>query len=881
MAAVVCVDAAAPAQAILALNAKDYLEMPGLNVILGYDTFEEHHQGGVIVIQNGYRVASNGDLRLEPTPGQWQLTPAVVGQREVDRASQEMRMRMKYPDASKDEKGFNPVQYPDLRLDYIVRVVAAGQAFRILVDLDKPLPEPWVGKVGFNLEFFPEKLFGKTFQFERSFGIFPRQANGPGLVVDGDYEVAPLGQGKRLTIAPESESQRFTIEVVRGGELTLLDGRAQHYDGTFVVRALVPAGAAKGAIEWLVTPYAVPDWTSPPVIQVSQVGYHPDQAKLAVIELDCNSWARAKEVQLITQKSADAGLLASQEVVVGVEARPAGDKQVSLYRVTDSGPQAVFTRAAQDWGDYLRYHYLTLDFSEVREPGQYYLAYGGQRSSIFSIAADVYARNVWQPTLEYFLPVQMCHMRVSDGVRVWHGLCHVDDALMAPTNHNHFDGYAQGPSTLSRFKSGEHVPGLDRGGWHDAGDYDLRVESQADTVHGLALAWELFHPTLDNTTVDQEQRLVYIHQPDGKPDILQQIEHGVLSIVGGYNALGRTYRGIQSSSLHGYMLLGDVANETDNQVFHDADGTAMNTLANWALSGSSAVPKTGAVPSLGLVGAADDRWVFTDNYVPWRDSKIPGALAASYRALSGFNDPLAQECLRIAEELWRDGPEPENSPFRLEAAIELFQATGDRQYADAILKLADVIAADPGQFGWLGARAIPLIHHPAFSVKIRGALRAYRDHLDETARETPYGIPYRPGSGWVPFAGDGWIIERFGVQQFFLHSGAPDIFPDTYMLRAINFVLGCHPGANPSSFVSGVGSRSLIPAFAANRADWSYIPGGIAAGTAMVRPDFLELREWPYSWQQTEYCLGEATADYIFLILAADRTLNPSSARQP
>ncbi len=32
----------------------------------------------------------------------------------------------------------------------------------------------------------------------------------------------------------------------------------------------------------------------------------------------------------------------------------------------------------------------------------------------------------------------------------------------------------QGPSTLTKYKSGEHVPGLNIGGWHDAGDYDLQ-----------------------------------------------------------------------------------------------------------------------------------------------------------------------------------------------------------------------------------------------------------------------------------------------------------------------------------------------------------------------------------------------------------------------
>jgi hypothetical protein len=37
------------------------------------------------------------------------------------------------------------------------------------------------------------------------------------------------------------------------------------------------------------------------------------------------------------------------------------------------------------------------------------------------------------------------------------------------------------------------MPGLERGGWHDAGDYDLRIESQAVSTWRLAMMYELFN----------------------------------------------------------------------------------------------------------------------------------------------------------------------------------------------------------------------------------------------------------------------------------------------------------------------------------------------------------------------------------------------------
>jgi endoglucanase len=114
--------------------------------------------------------------------------------------------------------------------------------------------------------------------------------------------------------------------------------------------------------------------------------------------------------------------------------------------------------------------------------------------------------------------------------------------------------------------------------------------------------------------------------------------------------------------------------------------------------------------------------------------------------------------------------------------------------------------------------------------------------VDALEKKTPYGIPYEPDI-W----GAGWDIQRFGVQQYFLHVGAPDIFPTTYMLHALDFILGCHPGPNTASFVSGVGAKSLIPAYGMNRADWSYIPGGIASGRRSSDPTSPSFSNGPSS----------------------------------
>src|SRR5579871_5983378 len=449
------------------LNELEYLEYQGVNVMLAHDFYPEGHQGGVGIIQNGQRVATNGDIRLEPTPGQWQPIPKV-GKRMVDKATGTISVHMEYPNEEINRKGFNPVIYPDLHFSYTIHVQPAGKGFKIIVDLDSALPESWIGKVGFNFELYPGALFGKSYYMDKQFGIFSQQPNGPNYIDDEKQtQIAPMATGNTLTIAPENEMQRMSIQNLLGNNLQLIDGRGKHNNGWFVVRSLVPKGAVKNAIVWLVTPHAVEDWLSPPVVQVSQVGYHPQQKKVAVIELD------AKDKRKLP---------------------------VSLLRINENGGfETVLHSEAKDWGNFLRYHYLQFDFTQIRKPGMYEIVYGGDTTKPFQVSDSVYARNVWQPTLEYFLPIQMCHMRVNDKYRVWHGFCHMDDARMAPTDSNHFDGYFQHHATLTSFKSGETVPGLNVGAWHDAGDFDLRVESQAETVYGLTLAYEAFHPNYDNT----------------------------------------------------------------------------------------------------------------------------------------------------------------------------------------------------------------------------------------------------------------------------------------------------------------------------------------------------------------------------------------------
>ena len=94
------------------------------------------------------------------------------------------------------------------------------------------------------------------------------------------------------------------------------------------------------------------------------------------------------------------------------------------------------------------------------------------------------------------------------------------------------------------------------------------------------------------------------------------------------------------------------------------------------------------------------------------------------------------------------------------------------------------------------------------------------------------------------------------------------MFGKEFLENVLNFVLGCHPGSNTASFASGVGARSMTVAYGINRADWSYVPGGVVSGTALIQPDLPELLDYPFLWQQAEYVMGGGSSNYLFLVLA-------------
>ena len=796
----------------LQLNDEDYFETNGVN-IMGFSNwynglFSDSKISGIEIIHHGVRTVTNGDVRLHATPEQWDAIPTFI-ERKVDRENKQIDTYQ---------------EYPDYNFKYMVRAKASLNGILLSVHLENPVPQALVGKAGLNLEFIPSAYIEKSFYMDGESGTFPLYPSSA-MSKDSTGYTSPLpfAKGNELVLAPEDPKHRITI-VSDEAELLLNDGRNKAQNGWFVVRSLLPAGKTGKVLEWYVSANSVSDWVRKPVIAHSQVGYHPEQKKIAVIELDKNDSPKPN---------------------------------ATLYRISEDGEKVEKkTGDIKRWGQYTRYNYFNFDFSDVTQQGNYVITYGTETTAPFRIATDVY-ENAWHPTNDIYFPVQMDHMLINEAYRVWHGASHLDDALQAPVDHEHFDLYAQGPTTDTPYKPGQHIPGLNIGGWYDAGDYDIRTQTQYYVVTNLVHAYEDFDLQRDETSVNYDAKYVDLHNPDGKPDVLQQIEHGTLALIAQHRAVGHAIPGIIVPSILQYTHLGDGLTMTDNLIYN----AKMDSLESGINS-----------------GMFDDRWAFTSKSTPLNYGSI-AALAAASRVLKGYNDSLAEECLKTAITVWdtEHAKEPDLYHFgnttggsledeELKAAVELLLTTKDKKYAARINEMWSTIDSSFAFHAGCAAQALPYMDD-AFKQKLKQRTEAYKNELDSHYEENPFGVPIGRG-GW---AGNGQVIG-FAMTNYLLHKAFPELIDKEYVYKGLNYMYGTHPDSD-ISFVSGVGTKSKKVAYGMNRADFSFIAGGIVPGVLILKPDFPENKEdWPFLWGENEYVISVGSS-YIYLVNAVQNLL--------
>ena len=826
----VTVSLAGRAQA-LQLNDREYFERQGVNVLVFSNNFNggfnDEKNSGIEIIHHGVRTVQGGAVRLNNTPEQWDLVPKTVS-RKVDRANNSIEVVLRYDDYDFDSK---------------VVVTGKGKAVEIAVWLDKPVPEQLAGEAGFNLEFLPSQYWLKTYRADGRLGRLPRYATSQtvtrpnaekprqfkGFKTYDDRGTArfvdplPIETAHQITLATDQADRMVSIS--SDAELKLYDGRILAQNGWYVLRSVLPANQTGKVLSWTVEPHAIPGWIREPNIGFSQVGYVPEQPKVAVIELDKNDQPQAT---------------------------------ASLMRIlADGTAEEAFVGAVKNWGLYYKYNYVKFDFSSVTTPGVYYIQYGATRSNDFLIDEHVYDQ-ITDATTDVWVPIHMNHMYVNEGYRTWHGEPFKEGYLQAPES-DHFDLHRQGATTDTKYKPLELIPGLNVGGFFDAGDFDIETGSNINVVQNFIRTWELFKPQRDVTFVSQQQRYVDLHRPDGVPDILQFIEHGTLNLVAQAEQIGHMASTLSNSVLDNYHHLGDAASITDG-LHYDPSLKPYEVSADGKRSGTP-----------------DDMWAFTTRS-PRLDQQAATMFAAASKALKGYNDDLAARALTQSKRLKQEADALMNkiaADRQMEADfswlgsgeqgdmatnLQLYSATGEKQYLvtfeKQIWKALDRNVAFSMQ---TALDAIPYMND-AYKKKLRPYVEKYNAYIKSFDQQNPYGVPIGLGN----WAGVNMVLN-FGIAVNYAHIYYPDIVSKDEVYRVSNWLYGCHPYHN-YSFVAVVGAaRPKQVFYGNNRADFSFIPGNVAPGLLFRQPDHFEnYDDWPFLWGQNEGTIAGNTQYVIF-----------------
>ena len=791
----------------LQLNDLEYFERQGVNVLVFSNSFNggfnDEKNSGIEIIHHGVRTVQGGAVRLNNTPEQWDLVPKMTN-RQVDREKGSIEVAMRYDDYDFDSR---------------VVVTAKGPAVEIAVYLDKPVPEKLAGEAGFNIEFLPSQYWLKTFLMDGRLNRFPRYATSQTITrpnsekprqfkgfktyddrgTDRFVDPLPLETGHQLIVATDDPSRMIKI-TSNDAELKLFDGRMLAQNGWFVLRSVLPKGKTGKVITWTVEPHAIPNWIREPNIGFSQIGYIPEQPKVAVIELD------KKDKPLAT---------------------------ATLMRIkTDGTTEQAFKGAVKEWGPYFKYNYVKFDFSSVKEPGVYFIQYGDTKTNDFLIDAHVYDK-ITDATTDVWVPIHMNHMYVTEGYRTWHGEPFKEGYLQAPES-DHFDLHRQGPNTETKYKPLELIPGLNVGGFFDAGDFDIETGSNINVVQNFIRTWELFKPQRDETFVSQKQRYVELHRPDGVPDVLQFIEHGMLNLVAQAEQIGHMASTLSNSILDNYHHLGDAASITDG-LHYDPNLKPYEVSADGKRSGTP-----------------DDMWAFT-NRNPSLDLQAAGVFTSAARVLKGYNDDLAERAQKQADRLRSEAQQLQSQRRRgrrnaqAEADNDWLTGTGDGNYRNVARNLQPYLDSIP-------------MKDAAYKEKLRPAVQQYAEYIKSFDTQNPYGVPIGLGN----WAGVNAVLN-FGITVNYAHIYFPDIISKDEVYRVANWLDGCHPYHN-YSFVAVVGAtRPKQVFYGNNRADFSFIPGNVAPGLLFRKPDHFEnYDDWPFLWGQNEGTIAGNTQYIIF-----------------
>ena len=323
-------------------------------------------------------------------------------------------------------------------------------------------------------------------------------------------------------------------------------------------------------------------------IKVDQVGYLPQNAKLAMVT------ANAKQFEV---------------------RRVADNSVVFKGQLAGSGQDS-------DTGDSVR----LADFSTLRDSGTYYVDVAEVgRSWMFSIQPDVFSRTYYLAMRAFY--GQRCGTAVDLGPE--------------------FPGYAHPACHLQgefHVSSGQHGERDNIGGWHDAGDYGRYVVNSGVATGTVLWAFEMFGPKLKGIKLNLPET------GNGTPDILNEARWNLEWMLKMQDQDGGAWFKQTSEHFPGFVMPQD--DQLPSEIIGTGRAPYKSTCATADLAAVAAIAARVYEPfdakfAAQNLEAARKAWLWTEKYPNATFTNPPGIATGEY----GDNN-CADERLWAAAELW-------------------------------------------------------------------------------------------------------------------------------------------------------------------------------------------------------------------------------------
>lgn len=403
-----------------------------------------------------------------------------------------------------------------------------------------------------------------------------------------------------------------------------------------------------------------------------------------------------------------------------------------------------------------------VDFSDVRESGQFYLEVPGVgKSDTFRIGGDVWNQPFQVAARAMYL--WRCGTEVEttwNGVTYRHAACHTGDGFLD-------------------FAGGGHETKRGVGGWHDAGDYNKYVVNAGVTVGLMLKAWEHFGRQLANCSSGIPE------SNDNVPDLLNEVRWEAEWLLKMQADDGRVYHKLSARDFH---FWGPPEKDDSERFFAPwstvatADFVAMlaETARNWRPYDTAFADR--------CLTAARKSWAVLREHPEQVNADETGLKTGRYA--------------------------PKDASHRLWAAVELWEATGETEYLKEFESRAGAFSFSLHGPNWgdvfdlafgtylLASRADA--RDPALVARLRGELLKQARAIVNTARASAYGRPLGVTRETWYWGANGTVAGQTFILQLANRIEPSDTFRAT-ALDSLAFLFGRN--FHGRSYVTGLGAR--------------------------------------------------------------------------